>query len=147
MRLDKRVDAVDIVDARGVFEIGAVGILVALAEAHQRLVGPGIIVEHGDLDDPRLDDRLGLARGGIEQFQLGQHVIGLDQVRIELHLIRRIGRADLGDALDLGVTHRVGDEEALEERLERHGFVHLGEDVLVAAEGKSSLHGAGASLC
>ena len=74
-------------------------------------------------------------------LQLGEHVIGLDQIRIELHLIGGVSRADLGHALDLGVAHRIGDEEALEESLERHGFIHLGEDVLIAAEGKSSLHG------
>ncbi len=83
----------------------------------------------------------------IQPLQLGEHVIGLDQVRIELHLIGGVGRADLGDALDLGVAHRIGDEQALEESLERHGFIHFGEDVLVAAEGKSGLHGALASCC
>jgi len=34
------------VDAGRVFEIGAVRILMALAEAHHRLVRPGIVVEH-----------------------------------------------------------------------------------------------------
>ena len=53
MRLDERVDPVKIVDACCVFEIGAVGILMALAEAHQRLVRPGIVVKHRDLDDPQ----------------------------------------------------------------------------------------------
>ena len=77
-----------------------------------------------------------------QSLQLGEHVVGLDQVRIELDLEGGVGRADLGDALDLGVAHRIGDGQALEESLERHGLVHLDEDVLVAAEGKSSFHGA-----
>lgn len=141
MRLDERVDPIEMVDARRVFEVGAVGILMALAEAHQRLVGPGIVVKHRDLDDPGRDDRFGLSGRRIQPLQLSEHVVGLDHIGIELHLIGRVGRADLGDTLDPGVAHRIGDEEALEKSLERHGFIYFGEDVLIAAEGKSGLHG------
>jgi hypothetical protein len=45
MRLDERIDAIEMVDAGRIFEVGAIGILMALAEAHQRLMGPGIVVE------------------------------------------------------------------------------------------------------
>jgi len=147
MRLDEGVDAVEMVDARGVFQVGAFGVLMALAKAHQGLVGPGIVVKHGDLDDPRRDHRLGLLGPRVQQLQFGQQVIGLDHVGIELHLIGGVGRADLGNTLDPGVAYRMGDEQALEEGLERHRFVHFGEDVLVAAEGKSGLHGVLASCC
>ncbi len=147
MRLDERIDPVEIVDACRVFEVGAVGMLMALAKAHQRLVRPGIVVKHGDLDDPRRDYRFGLLGCRVQPLQLGEHVIGLDQVGIELHLIGGVGRADLGHALDLGIAHRIGDEEAFEESLERHGVIHFGEDVLIAAKGKSGLHGAVASCC
>ena len=120
MRLNEPVDAVEIIDACRVFDIGTLGVLMALAEAHQRLVCPGIIVEHGDLDDQRRDHWLGLPGGRIQPFQLCEHVIGLDQVRIELDVVGGVGRADLGNALDLGVAHRIGDGEALEEALERY---------------------------
>lgn len=140
MRLDEGVDALEAVDPGGVLEIGPVWILMTLAEAHQGLVRPGIIVKHGNLDDPRLDHRLRFLRCGIQPLQLGEEIVGLDLVGIELDLIGRVCRADLGDALDLRVAHRIGDEEALEKGLERHRFADLGEDVLVAAEGKSGLH-------
>ena len=42
------------VDPRRVLEVRRVGVLVAVAEAHQRLVRPGVVVEHRDLDDARL---------------------------------------------------------------------------------------------
>lgn len=140
MRLDERIDAVESVDACRVFEIGAVRILMAFAETHQGLVRPGIIVEHGDFDDPRLDDRCGCFGCRIELLQLGEQVIGLDLIRIELDLIGCVGRTDLGHALDPSVAHRIGDEEALEESLQRHGLSDFGEDVLIAAVGKSGLH-------
>ena len=81
-----------------------------------------------------------LSAAALDPLQLGQHVVGLDHVRIELDLEGGVGRADLGDALDLRVAHRVGDRQALEEGLERHLLVDLDEDVLVAAEGISVLH-------
>ena len=74
------------------------------------------------------------------RFISAQHVVGRDHVGIELDLERGVGRADLGDALDLAVAHRVGHRQALEEGLERHLLVDLDEDVLVAAEGISGCH-------
>ncbi len=84
--------------------------------------------------------RLGLLGRGLEPLQLGEHVVGRDHVGIELDLERGVGRADLGDALDLRVADGVGHRQALEEGLERHLLVDLDEDVLVAAEGISVLH-------
>ena len=46
------IDRGEIIDAGGVVEIGPARILVPFAEAHQRLVRPGIVVEYRDLDDP-----------------------------------------------------------------------------------------------
>ena len=146
MRLHEAVDAVEVVDARGVFDVGALRVLVALAEAHQGLVGPGIVVEDRDLDDAGLQHRIRLVRALLQPLQLGQHVVRADLVRIELDLERGVGRADLGDALDLGVAHGVGHGEALEEGLQRHLLAHLDEDVLVAAKGISVAHLAATSL-
>lgn len=140
MRLDEGIDAIEPVDARGVFEISPIWILMPLAEAHQGLVRPGIVVEHGDFDDPRLDHRLGLLGPRIQSLQLGEEIVGLDLIWIELDLIGCIRWADLGHALDLGVPHRIGDEETFEECLQRHRFTDFGEDMLIAAEGKSGLH-------
>ena len=73
-------------------------VLVALAEAHQRLGGPRVAEEDRDLDDPRPDLRLGLVGGGLDPLQLGEHVVRGDHVGIELDLEGGVGRADLGDA-------------------------------------------------
>src|SRR3954453_14705888 len=56
MRLDETVDPGQIVDARGIFDVGALRVLMALAKAHQRLASPRVIVIHRNLDDPRLED-------------------------------------------------------------------------------------------
>src|SRR3979490_342928 len=45
MRRDELVDAAKAIDARTIFEIGRCRVLVPLAEAHQRLARPGIVVE------------------------------------------------------------------------------------------------------
>ncbi len=106
MRLDESVDAVEIVDARRIFDVGRIRVLVAFAEAHQRFMRPRIIVIDRYLDDARLDDGLGLGRRLLDRLQLLQHVGGLDHVGIELHLHRGIGGADLGDTLDLRLLQR-----------------------------------------
>ncbi|MEY9717178.1 hypothetical protein ABIF03_009320 [Bradyrhizobium elkanii] len=82
----------------------------------------------------------------VQPLQLGEQIVRLDPIRIELDLIGRVRRANLGDALDSGVAHRIGDEQALEKGLERHCLADLGENVLIAAEGKSSLHASGLLL-
>ena len=43
------------IDLRGVFDVGHVRRLVAVAETHQRLVRPGIVVEDRNFDDARLE--------------------------------------------------------------------------------------------
>ena len=40
----KPLNIVEAVDARSIFDIGAVWILVSLAKTHQRFVGPGVLV-------------------------------------------------------------------------------------------------------
>ena len=53
MRPDEAFDAVEMVDLGGIFDVGHLRRLVAVAEAHQGLARPGIVVEHGNLDDAR----------------------------------------------------------------------------------------------
>ena len=118
----------------------AFGILVPLAEAHQRLVRPRVLVEDRDLDDAGADHRLGLRGRALDRLDLAQHVVGPDDVRVELDLERGVGRADLGDALDLAVADRVGHRQALEESLQRHALVAFDEQMLVATERIAVLH-------
>ena len=121
--------------------------LMPVAEAHQRLVRPGIVVEDGNLDDAGRE--LGSARAGLAPRApciSAMQIVGLDHVGIELDLKRGVGRADLGDAVDARGAHRLGDGQALEERLERHLLVAFDEDVLVAAVGISAGHVAVASF-
>jgi hypothetical protein len=54
MRLDELLDRLEAVDARRILDIGRIRVLVALAEPHQRLVGPRVLVIDRDLDDPGL---------------------------------------------------------------------------------------------
>ena len=53
------------------------GILMALAEAHQRLARPGIVIEDRYLDDARLDHRLGLLGGRFDRFSSASMSSGL----------------------------------------------------------------------
>ena len=124
MRGDEIVDRSVIVDPRRVFEIGRFGILVALAKAHQCLMRPRILVVGRNFDDARADHRLRLRRRILDRLHFAQHVVRLDDIRIELDLERRVGRADLGDALDLAVADRLGHRQALEEGLQRHLSSH-----------------------
>jgi hypothetical protein len=95
---------------------------------------PGIVVEDRDFDDAGLQCVLALACGLLDGLELAQHVVGFDDVRVILDLKGRIGGADFGYALDLGLAHGSGNRERFEKRVERHGFVALDEDVLVTAK-------------
>ena len=52
MGLDERLGAVVAVDPGGVFEVGRLRVLMVVPEVHHHLVGPRVVVEDGDLDDP-----------------------------------------------------------------------------------------------
>ena len=103
VRVDEALDVVEVVDPRRVLEVGGVGVLVAVAEPHQRLVRPRVVVEHRDLDDARLelevvrvaDLRLDLAQQRLE-------AIGRERVGVEADLVGGVGRADVEHALPGG---------------------------------------------
>ena len=63
------------VDAGGIIEVGARRVLVALAKAHQRLAGPGIVVENRILDDAGLQRRIDRCGRCLERLDLGQEVV------------------------------------------------------------------------
>ena len=140
MRLHETLDAVEMVDGRGIFDVGLIGRLVPIAEAHQRLTRPGIIVEHRNFDDAGRQMRHTRARLRFDCLQLGEQVVGLDHVWIKFDLEGGVGRANLGHAANLRLSHGLGDGKALEEGLERHFLVAFDEDVLVASIGISRRH-------
>ena len=131
---DEVVDRRVVVDPRGIFEIGGLRVLVPLAKTHQRLVRPGILIEHRDFDDPCSDHRIGPAGRTFNGLHFAQDIVGSDDVGIELDLERGVGRANLGHAFDLAVAHGVGHREALEKGLQRHALVAFDEEMLVATE-------------
>lgn len=106
---------------------------MTVAEAHQGLVGPGIVVQHRHFDDTRLDaargDRLGFqAAHGLQQRLRGQ------PVGVEANLERGVGQAYVEHPGQLQCLDGAGDRHAAEEGFQRHGLGDLGEQVLVAAE-------------
>jgi hypothetical protein len=134
VRRDELLHGAVVVHARGVLEVGRLGVLVPLAEAHEGLARPGVVVEDRDLDDARVELELGLADHGLERLEHAQEVVRLHHLGPEADLVRGVRRADLGDARDREPLHGARDRHALEERLERHLLAELDEDVLVPAE-------------
>ncbi|MCY1293386.1 hypothetical protein D9M70_426450 [compost metagenome] len=122
------------VDARGVLDVGARRVLVALAKTHQRLVRPRIAIEDRDLDDARANDGLGPFRCTFDRLNFLQHIVRLDHVRIELDLERGVRRADLRDAADAAFPHALCHGQALEEGFERHLVAAFDEQMLVTSE-------------
>ena len=76
----------------------------------------------------------GLRSRDFELFKFRQHIVGADQIRIELDLHRGVGRTNFADALELAFPHRIGDRQALEERFKRHLFVHFDEDMFISSK-------------
>ena len=95
--------SVEAVDPRRVLQVRGVRVLVAIAEAHKRLVRPRVAVEHRDLDDARVerevvrvaDLRLDLAQQRLE-------AIGRERVGVEADLVGGVRRADVEHALPGG---------------------------------------------
>ncbi|MNE14584.1 hypothetical protein D3C80_1074670 [compost metagenome] len=130
---DEGLDIGQAVDARGVLQVSAGGVLVAIPKAHQGFMGPGVVVQHRDLDDPRLQRTLGhrLRLGAAHGFE---QCLGGDTVRVEADLERRIGQAHIKYAIQGHALHRTGDGHTLEKGLQRHAFADFGKQVLVGAE-------------
>ena len=124
----------------GELDIGRLRILMALAKPHERLVGPRIAIIDGNLDDARIERRLGPVRNVLQAAEFGQQVVGTDDVGIELDLERGICRADLGDTRNLRIPDRVGHGQRLEEGLQGHFFADLDKDMFVPAEAVSRAH-------
>ena len=137
---DEVVDRRIAVDPGGELDVGRLRVLMALAKPHERLVGPRVAIVDGDLDDARIERRLGPVRGVLQAPKFLEQIVGTDDVGIELDLERRVCRTDLGDARDAGIPNRVGHGQGLEERLEGHFLADLDENMLVPAETVSRGH-------
>src|SRR5262245_46586953 len=146
MGLYETIDAAKVVYTYRVFDIRAPRILMSLPEAHERLPRPRIVVKDRNFYDTCLQNGITLLRTSLQLLQLGEEIISLDGIGIELDLERSVGGADLRNAVNLGIAHRVCHGEALEEGFERHLLIHLDEDVLVTAIGISGLHRATTSF-
>ncbi|MNI50903.1 hypothetical protein D3C73_1055950 [compost metagenome] len=133
MRGDERIDIGQAIDARRVFEVGTVRVLVAVAKAHEGFMGPGVVVQHRNLDDPRVQRAFGNRLGLCTAHRCKQHV-GCDAVGVEADLERGVGQADVQHALQRQALHRPGDGHAFEEGLERHAVADLGKQVLVGTK-------------
>ncbi len=112
MGLDELLLRLEAVDARDVLEIGALGSLVMVAEAHQHLARPGIVVVGGHVDHARREaDVLGVERG-LDLLELGEQLARLDDVGVEPHEVAGVGRADLDDAVDVAPRRAPGRSRA-----------------------------------
>ena len=133
--LDELLLRLEAVDARDVLEVGALGRLVLVAEPHQHLARPGVVVVRGHVDHARREaDALGVDRG-LDLLQLASSLDGAIDVRVEAHEVARVGRADLDDPVDLAPPELLADRQRLEVGPERHPLGDLAEDELVAAVG------------
>jgi hypothetical protein len=112
---------------------------VALAEPHQRLVRPRVLVIDRDFDDPRRRGWLGAPRLAFEPLQFGIMSSGL--ITSGLNLIWNEALAGQISVTPLMLRRaRHSSSTGLEEGVERHFLVDFDEDVLVASECVSCSH-------
>ncbi|MNZ90828.1 hypothetical protein D3C78_1097990 [compost metagenome] len=133
VRGNERLDIGQAVDPRGILQVGAARVLVAVTKTHQRFMGPGVVVQHWNLDDPRLQRALGhrLRFGTAHRLQ---QCLRRDTVRVEADLERGVGQAHIQHAIQGQPLHRTGDGHALEKSLQRHALADFGKQVLVGAK-------------
>lgn len=130
---DKRVDIGQAIDACGVFQVGAAGVLVTVAKTHQRFVRPRVVVQHRDFDDARVQGAFGhgLGFGGLHRIE--QHM-RRDAVGVKANLERCIGQAHIQHAFQRQAFHGAGHRHALEKGLQGHALADLGKQVFITAE-------------
>ena len=79
-----------------------VGVLVPVPEAHQRLVRPGVVEQHRDVDDPGgqhvvLGDLAGLL---LQLLEHGDQVVRGQHVGVDPDQVGGVGRADVHDPVE-----------------------------------------------
>ncbi len=82
---DEGIDIRQVIDARSVFQVGGTGVLMAVTKTHQGLVGPWIVVQHRDLDDPGLQGTFG-DRTGLGRPHRFKQDVWCDAVRVKTNL-------------------------------------------------------------
>jgi len=130
---DESVDIGQAVDPRRIFQVGAAGVLMAIAKAHQGFVGPGVVVEHRDFDDARVQGAFGHGLGFGALHRVEQHM-GRNAVRVEADLEGGVGQAHIQHTVQRQAFHGAGHGHAFEESLQGHAVADLGEQVFVGAE-------------
>src|SRR5208282_1611884 len=135
MRGDKFIDGPEAIDSCGILDVCALRVLMALAEPHQRLARPWIVVEHRNFHDACRKLKIGVADLRLYVLECVQHLVGVNHVRIETDQIRGVRGANLGNPWDASLLKVTADRHALEEGLQRHSFVYFDEDMLVTAIG------------
>ncbi|GBH18317.1 Outer membrane receptor protein [Pseudomonas syringae pv. actinidiae] len=96
-------------------------------------MGPGIVVEHRDLDDAGLQralgDRTGLGlANGVEQR------MRRDTVRVKTNLERGVGQAHVEHTVQRQALDCTGHRQPLEKGFQRHAVTDLGKQVLISAK-------------
>lgn len=130
---DKRVHVGQAIDACGVLQVSAAGVLVAVTKAHQGFVGPGVVIEHRDFDDARVQGALGHGLGLGALYRVEQYM-GRDAVGVKTNLERCIGQAHIQHAFQCHTLHGAGYRHALEKGLQGHAVADLGKQVFISAE-------------
>src|SRR5699024_6067637 len=134
--VDECLHAVEAIGPRPVLEVGAVRILVMGAETHHRLVGPRVVVQDRDINDPGLQgEPLGdLLVPPVELLEQRHEIPGREFIGIVADEVRRVRRADVDDPGKFPLPQRLGDEGRFDIRFHAHLFVDLDEDEFIAAE-------------
>ncbi|MCY1398876.1 hypothetical protein D9M71_139190 [compost metagenome] len=133
MRLDERLDIGQAVDARGVFQVSGRWVLMAVAKTHQGFVGPRVVVQHRYFDDTGANAALGNGLGFHSLHRLEQG-LRRDAIRVEAHLERCVGQADVEHAFEFELFQRTGDGHAAKESLQGHAVGDFGKQVLIGTE-------------
>ncbi|MNE44316.1 hypothetical protein D3C80_1385360 [compost metagenome] len=130
---DERLDIRQAVDPGSVFQVGYARVLMTVAKTHQGFVGPGVVVQHRNLDDSRVQGTLGdgLGFSGFHRFK--QRMRG-DTVRVETNLERRIGQAHIQHAVEGQALHRARHRHAFEEGFQRHAVTDFGKQMFICAK-------------
>src|SRR5437867_1493639 len=105
---------------------------MAIRETLRTLLGPGIVVEQGDVDEPRTQ-RLDVLRLVLDLAQQLHEQSWLDLFRIVVNQVRCVRRAHFDDAVDPLSLDLLAYRENPEVHFQAHLDVEIDKDELVAA--------------
>jgi hypothetical protein len=106
---------------------------VAVAKAHQGLVGPRILHHHRHVHDPRLElEAVDVFRLLVYLFEARDQVVRVQHVRVDADHVRGVRRTDVCYALDALFPEPVRDGHSPKVDLQTHRLRQLDEDELVS---------------